>query len=84
MIPLYYFLLVWMVFLAVYAVMALLSLIQMLRFGLTGLGTYLSTFVFLAAASGTIICCALYFSTVDWTISVNLFGGMAESVIFNP
>jgi hypothetical protein len=84
MIPLLYFLIAWVVLLAIYALMALLSVVQMLRFGLTGLGTYLSTFCYLALASGTILVCALYFSGVDWTGSVNLFGDVASSVIFNP
>ncbi|MFA4954609.1 MAG: hypothetical protein WC641_04820 [Patescibacteria group bacterium] len=84
MIPLIYFLIAWVVFLAIYALMALLSVVQMLRFGLTGLGTYLSTFFYLAVASGALIVCALYFSGVDWTGSVNLFGDVTSSVIFSP
>lgn len=84
MIPLIYFLLAWVAFLAIFAVMSLLTAMQMLRFGLAGLGTYASTFVFLAFSVVVVLGSAFYFTGVDWYQPVNIFGSLIDSAIFNP
>jgi len=84
MIPLQYFLLAWLVFLVIYTIMSLLTVMQMVRFGISGMGTYATTLLFLVLSLGTILASSAYFLTVDWSGSVNLFGGLQESVYFNP
>ncbi|MBI5654830.1 hypothetical protein HZC53_04230 [Candidatus Uhrbacteria bacterium] len=84
MIPLIYFLLAWVVFLGIFAVMSLLTMMQMLRFGLAGLGTYATTFIFLAVSVAVVLGSAFYFTGVDWNQSADIFGGLVSSPIFNP
>ena len=84
MIPLYYFLLAWGVFLLIFVGMALLTVLQMIRFGIAGLGTYASTFLFLAVCVIVVLGGTVYFASVDWTQPVNIFGGLVSSPIFNP
>jgi len=84
MIPLLYFLIAWGAFILIFGVMTLLAILQMMRFGIAGLGTYASTFLFMAVSVVTVLGCIVYFSTVDWSQGVNLFGGLADSPFFNP
>jgi len=84
MVPLIYFLIAWGVFILIFGVMALLASLQMMRFGIAGLGTYASTFLFMAISVVTILGCVVYFSTVDWSQGVNIFGGLMNSPFFNP
>jgi len=84
MIPLYYFFLAWAVFLLLFAIMSFLSILQMVRFGLAGLGTYASTFLFLAITVIAILGSTVYLASVDWNQSVNIFGGLVNSPYFNP
>lgn len=70
--PLSLFFIAWLLLLAVFALLALVSVVQMLRFGIAGPGTYLSTALFLlvvaAAVGGTLLC----LSGVDWTLGLTL------------
>ncbi len=84
MIPLYYFLATWAVFMFLFALMSLLTILQLVRFGLAGMGTYASSFLFIAVCVVAILGSTVYFASVDWTQSVNLFGGLSNSLIFNP
>lgn len=84
MIPLVYFLIAWGVFILIFGIMALLAILQMMRFGIAGLGTFASTFLFIAISVVTVLGCTVYFSTVDWNQGVNVLGGFANSAIFNP
>jgi len=84
MIPLVYFLIAWGVFILIFGVMALLAILQMMRFGIAGLGTYASTFVFMAVSVVAILGCVVYYSSVDWNQGVNIFGGLMNSPFFNP
>ncbi len=84
MIPLPYFLIAWIVLVGIYAIMALLSTYQMLRFGLAGTGTYLSTIIFLAGVLIVIFAASAYLVSIDWTRSVDLFGTVSNSAILTP
>ena len=84
MIPLYVFLLIWLALLAVFAFVAMLSVIQMLRFGIAGAGTYLSTTLFLAISFIVIFGTSTYVLNADWQQSVDLFSGLRLLPIFNP
>ncbi|MBD3251702.1 hypothetical protein GF380_04600 [Candidatus Uhrbacteria bacterium] len=83
MVPLGYFLIAWLILLGIFAFFVLFTLIQMLRHGLPGMFTYLSTFLFVAVIVLVVLGSGLYFLQVDWNDSVSiipeslryLFGG---------
>lgn len=82
MITLYFFLLAWLVFLGLYGIMSLVSVLQMVRYGIAGSGTWLSTVVFLVVAFLVMLASGWYFLGVDWQQPVNAFGWLGASVIF--
>jgi len=84
MIPLSYFLIAWFVFLAIYAIMALISMLQLIRLGIAGAGTFLSTAAFLVVVIVTVLGVTGYFLTVHWGQDVNLFGWATTSPYINP
>jgi hypothetical protein len=91
MIPLGYFLIAWLVLLAVNAILVLLTLMQMLRHGLPSAFTYLSTLIFVAVIAAVVMGSGLYFMNVNWDVSVNvvpgslgaLFGGSPDSTLID-
>ena len=82
MIPLSVFLIAWLVFLGLYAVMSLASVLQMLRFGIAGFGTWASTSLFLLVAFVVIAGSGFYFMSVDWTQTVDVFTWLGHTPIF--
>jgi hypothetical protein len=84
MIPLYIFLLIWFVLLAIFGFMALLSVIQMLRYGLAGVGTYLTTTAFFLATFLVIVGTSAFLVSVDWQQNIDLLGdGTQSSILLN-
>jgi cellulose synthase/poly-beta-1,6-N-acetylglucosamine synthase-like glycosyltransferase len=71
MAPLGYFLIAWLILLAIYAIFVLLTLIQMLRHGLPSPFTYVSTFIFIAVIAAVVLGSGMYFLGVDWNQTVN-------------
>lgn len=84
MIPLYFFLIAWFVLLAIHGLMALLSVIQMMRFGIAGPGTWLTTTAFFVVSFVAIFGTSAYLISVDWSQAPDFFGSMRELTIFNP
>ncbi len=84
MIPFSIFLITWLVLLGIFIIMAALSIIQMLRYGLPGHGTSLTTLAFSVIALIVIFGTSIYLINIDWTQHIDLFGGIQQSVIFNP
>lgn len=84
MIPLIYFLLAWLVALCFFGIMSLISVLQMVRLGIAGTGTYLSTATFLIVSTIVILAVGSYLITVDWQQTTNLFGWLQTSTYFNP
>jgi hypothetical protein len=84
MIPLSYFLIAWLVLLGLYFLMSMISVMQMVRFGIAGFGTYAATGIYLVIFVLTVLGCSVYFLTVDWTEIVVLFEGLANSPFLNP
>ncbi|MEN9557781.1 MAG: hypothetical protein RL141_150 [Candidatus Parcubacteria bacterium] len=72
MIPLFAFLIIWVVLLGVFGVITLLTLSQVLRHGLPASSTYLVTFFFLVVVSTVVVASVLFVSQVDWSTSVAL------------
>ncbi|MBP9864099.1 hypothetical protein KBC54_01450 [Patescibacteria group bacterium] len=81
MIPLSYFLLAWFIFFIIFGIMAFISVVQMLRFGVAGFGTYVSTGAFLSVTLLVILGCSLYFISVDWQQTLNLLGGFTTTPV---
>lgn len=81
MIPLSWFLFVWLVLIAIFALMATLTVITNLRFGLSSSVSYFSTLIFLGGAACVLLLVGGYLLTVDWTAGVTLFGGGASSLL---
>lgn len=72
MISLSFFLILWVILLAIYAFLALISVTQMIRFGVASSMTYFSTGIFLAVAIIVVLVTVGYFLTVDWSIGFDL------------
>ncbi len=72
MVSLTLFLIAWIVLLAIYAILVLITLIQMLRHGLPSASAYVTTFVFLLVMAGVVIGTSVYFTGVDWSVTVNV------------
>ncbi|MFA6447418.1 MAG: hypothetical protein WCW31_04160 [Patescibacteria group bacterium] len=79
MIPVYYFVIAWLIFLGVFVLIALVSVMQMLRFGLAHWLTYFTTVAFVGL-SAIIIVFSLY-----WIGHANLLTELNLNSIFgNP
>ena len=75
MIPLGYFLIAWLILLAIHAFLTLFTIMQMLRHGLPSALTYASTFLFVAVIAAVVLGSGIYFMDVDWNNGVNLVPG---------
>lgn len=84
MFPLYILPLIWFVLLAIFAIMALLSVIQLLRYGIAGPGTYLTTTLFLVVCIVTVVGASAYLVTINWQQSIDVLGSLRSLTIFNP
>ncbi|MCI0479237.1 hypothetical protein L0Y59_01710 [Candidatus Uhrbacteria bacterium] len=71
-IPLIYFLIAWLILLAMFALLALVSVVQMLRFGVAGSGTYVSTAVFLGVTAFVVGGVGLYAAGTDWSSTLDI------------
>jgi hypothetical protein len=71
MIPLGYFLIAWLVLVAIFALLAFVTVIMNVRYGLSGLMTYLSTACFLIVVCVTLFVVGGFLVTVDWSQDVN-------------
>ncbi len=77
MIPVYYFVIAWLIFLGVFVLIALVSIMQMLRFGLAHWLTYLSTIAFVAFSAVIIVFSLYWIGSADLSTVLNsdaLFG----------
>lgn len=79
-IPLWIFLLLWLVAVGFYALMAGLSSVQMLRYGLAGPGTYGAVILFLGCAGLTLLVAGGYLAAADWNTTLSILGGSSAEV----
>ena len=70
MIPLSVLLIAWCIFAGICALMTLITVLQMLRLGISGPGTFVTSLIFIAVAGFVVLGSSAYFMTVDWTQSV--------------
>lgn len=73
MLPLSFFLLIWLIVMSVFVLLALLTVVMALRYGLSGFTTYIVTAGFLIVIALGFVASGSYFSTVDWTQTVTVF-----------
>ncbi len=78
-IPLFYFLLVWLVLIGIFLIMSAITLLMYLRFGLAGSMTFLSTLLFVGVAALMLLATAGYLARVDWTQEVSIGSIMPSS-----
>jgi len=79
----YVFLLVWFALLAAIGLMSMVSVIQMLRYGIASVGTYLTTTLFLIIAFLVVFGTSAYLVTVDWQQNLDLQNGLNSVNILN-
>lgn len=72
MIPLVYFAIAWLVLVAVFALMTFITVLMNVRYGLSGMMTYLSTALFLTVVCGVLLGAGSYLITVDWSQDVEI------------
>ncbi|MFA6161161.1 MAG: hypothetical protein WC766_03195 [Patescibacteria group bacterium] len=72
MIPLIYFLIAWLIFLAIFLIIAIISILQMLRFGLAHPVTELTTAAFILIIAVVVLGTLGYLSGVDLKSSLDL------------
>lgn len=70
MIPLSVLLIAWCILAGICALMTLITVLQMLRLGISGPGTFVTSLIFIAVAGFVVLGSSAYFTTVDWTQSV--------------
>ncbi len=83
MIPLWIFLIAWLILMAIYAIMVFISVVQMLRYGISSAMTSFSTIIFLSCIVFVLGGAGLYFLQVDWTQTLTFMNGLSSSTIFN-
>lgn len=79
MFPLSWLLIAWIICLAFYALIALFTLSTHLRYGVSGLGTYLSAAVFTVGILSVCAMVAGYANHVDWNQMAD-FGSFADAI----
>lgn len=72
MIPFVYFLIAWLVLIAIFALMSFITVLMNLRYGLSGSVTYLTTAIFLGVSCLILLGVGGYLFTLDWTESIDL------------
>ncbi len=72
MIPLVYFLIAWLVFIAIFGLMSFITVLMNLRYGLSGPVTYLTTALFIVVSCFVLLGVGGFMLTVDWSESIEL------------
>ena len=80
MIPLIWFLIAWLVLVAIFSVLALVSITVYTRFGLESFGTHALNAIFLIVAVLVILGTAGYLFTVDWSQTFNVIPSSTPSL----
>lgn len=72
MIPLVYFVIAWLVLIAIFALLTFITVLMNVHYGLSGMLTYLSTAIFLVVICGVLLGVGSYLITIDWSQDVNI------------
>ncbi len=76
--PLYIFLIIYLVFLLVWVIFSLVSIYHMLKFGFLNFTTFFVIFIYIAVAVLLLFASYYFLNQVDWTLRFNLFGDLFE------
>jgi len=79
MIPLSYFLIAWLMAVAIFALISLFTVMINVRYGLAAFGTYASSAMFLIVAVAVILVTGSYLLTVDWSQTFNVLPSAAPA-----
>ncbi|MBU2566170.1 hypothetical protein KKG46_01265 [Patescibacteria group bacterium] len=83
MIPLSIFLIVWLVFLAVFLFISALSIMQMLRFGLHGPITRWTTIIYIVVSVGIIVISLVLLSGLDLNATIDITNSLGDVLLVN-
>lgn len=73
MIPISFFLVAWLVLVAIFGLMAMLTVYMNIKNGITTFGSYVTTAIFLGVSLFVILGVGGYVLTIDWTQTISLF-----------
>lgn len=71
MIPLVYFLIAWLVFIAIFVLMSFITVIMNMRYGLSGSVTVMTTAIFIGVSCAILLGVGIFLLNVDWSTSLN-------------
>ncbi|HEU0051411.1 MAG TPA: hypothetical protein VFQ60_05155 [Patescibacteria group bacterium] len=74
MLPLSWFLIGWLILMAIFAIVVLLTITVYLRYGVAYPTTYIASIIFLSVIAIVFISACSYLAGVDWSGSINPFG----------
>ncbi len=74
--PLYFLLIIYAIFLAVWSIFGLVAVYHMIRFGFFNFVTFFTTFIFIAVAAVILFYSFNFFSQIDWNLNVSIFEGI--------
>ena len=80
MIPLVYFAIAWLVLVAVFALMTFITVLMNVRYGLSGILTYISTAFFLIVICGVLFGVGVFLASVDWSQDLDVLPSSSNSV----
>ncbi len=80
MIPLVYFAIAWLVLVAIFALMTFITVLMNVRYGLSGLLTYISTAFFLIVICGVLFGVGSFLVSVDWSKDLDILPSSSNSV----
>lgn len=72
MIPFIYFLIAWLVLVAIFGLMSFITVLMNLRYGLSGPVTYMTTTIFIGVSSLILLGVGGYLFILDWSVSIDL------------
>lgn len=78
-IPLFFFLIAWLVLVGIFLLTSAITLLMYLRFGLAGSMTFLSTLIFVIISALMLLASANYLASVDWSQSVHIGSLMPDN-----
>ncbi|MEK7558099.1 MAG: hypothetical protein AAB530_02730 [Patescibacteria group bacterium] len=73
--PLFFLLIIYLFFLAVWLIFSLIAIYHMIRFGSLNVTTFFTTFLYIAVAVIMLNVSYNFLIPIDWSINVSIFSG---------
>lgn len=74
--PLFYFLVIYLLFLAIWLIFSLIAVYHMMRFGFIDFVTFFATFFYVAGAIIMLNISYNFLIPIDWSINVSIFNNL--------